>query len=217
MLWSRVTDRRLADPGYRVVNLTTFTNRCSDFADLEIVFKPNTDLAIWNYIAREIVAPRRRGLGVRRASTASSPPALPTSASACAPPTKFAFAAERDTQARQREVGAQPRGGDRPAAGPGRAPPGSRRSTPTSAGRHWLIYLRRLQARPSSPTPSTSSPTLAKGDPDEPLDSLQGEAGPARRPLRRPASARWCPSGPWASTSTPAAPGSTSRPTWSTC
>jgi len=37
------------------VNLTTFTNRCSNLADSEIVIKPNTDLAIQNYILREIV------------------------------------------------------------------------------------------------------------------------------------------------------------------
>ncbi len=56
VLWSRVTDRRLSNPKrVKVVNLTTFTNRCSDLADLEIIFKPQTDLAIWNYIAREIV------------------------------------------------------------------------------------------------------------------------------------------------------------------
>jgi nitrate reductase (cytochrome) len=56
ILWSRVTDRKLADPkNVKVVNLTTFTNRCSDLSDIEIVFKPHTDLAIWNYIAHEIV------------------------------------------------------------------------------------------------------------------------------------------------------------------
>ncbi len=56
ILWSRVTDKKLSNPDkVKVVNLTTFTNRTSDLADTEIVFKPNTDLAIWNYIAREIV------------------------------------------------------------------------------------------------------------------------------------------------------------------
>jgi nitrate reductase (cytochrome) len=39
-----------------VVNLTTYGNMSSDIADLEIIFKPNGDLAIQNYIAREIVA-----------------------------------------------------------------------------------------------------------------------------------------------------------------
>jgi nitrate reductase NapA len=56
ILWSRVTDRKLSDPDrVQIVNLTTFTNRCTNLADTEIVFKPQTDLAIWNYLAREIV------------------------------------------------------------------------------------------------------------------------------------------------------------------
>ncbi len=56
ILWSRVTDRKLTNPDkVKIFNLTTFTNRSSDLADTEIVFKPQTDLAIWNYIAREIV------------------------------------------------------------------------------------------------------------------------------------------------------------------
>lgn len=56
ILWSRATDRKLSDPErVKLVNLSTYTNRTSDLADIEIIFKPNTDLAIWNYIAREIV------------------------------------------------------------------------------------------------------------------------------------------------------------------
>ena len=56
ILWSRVTDRRLSNPDkVKVINLTTFKNRSSELADIEILFKPHTDLAIWNYIARKIV------------------------------------------------------------------------------------------------------------------------------------------------------------------
>nr|WP_104713107.1 periplasmic nitrate reductase subunit alpha [Helicobacter cetorum] len=56
ILWSRASDRRLSNPDrVKVVNLTTFSNRTSGIADIEIIFKPSTDLAIWNYIAREIV------------------------------------------------------------------------------------------------------------------------------------------------------------------
>ncbi|WP_095295924.1 nitrate reductase catalytic subunit NapA [Helicobacter sp. 13S00482-2] len=56
ILWSRVTDRKLNNPSkVKIINLSTYTNRTSDIADIEIVFKPSTDLAIWNYIAREIV------------------------------------------------------------------------------------------------------------------------------------------------------------------
>ncbi len=56
ILWSRVTDRKLSDPDrVKVVNISTYTHRTSDLADIEIIFSPNTDLALWNYIAHEIV------------------------------------------------------------------------------------------------------------------------------------------------------------------
>lgn len=56
VLWSKVTDRKLSRPKWvKLVNISTFTNRCSNIADLEIIIKPNSDLAILNYIAREIV------------------------------------------------------------------------------------------------------------------------------------------------------------------
>ncbi len=55
VLWTRVTDRKLSHPETKVVNLTTASNMSSGIADLEIIFKPQTDLAIMNYLAREIV------------------------------------------------------------------------------------------------------------------------------------------------------------------
>ena len=56
VLWSKITDRKLSSPDkVKVVNLSTYTNRCSTLADLEIIIKPNTDLAIMNYIAHELV------------------------------------------------------------------------------------------------------------------------------------------------------------------
>ncbi len=56
ILWSRVTDRKLSDPErVKVVSIQTYTHRTSDLADIEIIFSPNTDMALWNYIAREIV------------------------------------------------------------------------------------------------------------------------------------------------------------------
>jgi nitrate reductase NapA len=55
ILWSRVTDRKLTHENMKVVNLSTFTNRCSDLADLEIIFTPQTDLAIMNFIARHMI------------------------------------------------------------------------------------------------------------------------------------------------------------------
>ena len=56
ILWARVTDRKLSDPdNVRLVVLSTFRHRTMDLADIDIVFRPSTDVAIWNYIAREIV------------------------------------------------------------------------------------------------------------------------------------------------------------------
>jgi len=56
ILWSRVTDRKLSDPDrVKVINMSTYRHRTSDLADEEIIFTPNSDLAMWNYIAREIV------------------------------------------------------------------------------------------------------------------------------------------------------------------
>ncbi len=55
ILWSRITNRRLTHKDMVVVNLSTYGNMSSDIADIEIVFRPSGDLAIQNYIAREIV------------------------------------------------------------------------------------------------------------------------------------------------------------------
>ncbi len=56
ILWARVTDRKLSDPErVKVVNISTYRHRCSDLADIEIIFRPGSDLAMWNYLAREIV------------------------------------------------------------------------------------------------------------------------------------------------------------------
>ncbi|HEY5719789.1 MAG TPA: nitrate reductase catalytic subunit NapA, partial [Gammaproteobacteria bacterium] len=55
ILWSRLTDRRLTAPHVKVAVLSTFHNRNFDLADLGIVFTPQTDLAILNYIANYII------------------------------------------------------------------------------------------------------------------------------------------------------------------
>ncbi len=56
ILWSRVTDRKLSDPdNVKVVNIQTYTHRTCDLGDFNIIFRPQTDLALWNYIAHEIV------------------------------------------------------------------------------------------------------------------------------------------------------------------
>ena len=59
ILWTRVADRRLGHPHVKVAVLSTFTHRSSDLADIPIIFKPGTDLAILNYIANYIITTGR--------------------------------------------------------------------------------------------------------------------------------------------------------------
>ncbi len=55
ILWTRVTDRRLSAPHVKVAVLSTFEHRSFDLADIPMVFAPQTDLAILNYIANYII------------------------------------------------------------------------------------------------------------------------------------------------------------------
>jgi len=59
ILWTRVTDRRLSAPHVKVAVLSTFENRNFDLADLGMVFAPQSDLAILNYIANYIIQNER--------------------------------------------------------------------------------------------------------------------------------------------------------------
>jgi nitrate reductase NapA len=55
MLWARVTQRRLTEPTTKIVNLTVYSNRTSEMSDQEIIFAPQSDLAIANGIANLII------------------------------------------------------------------------------------------------------------------------------------------------------------------
>ncbi|EPX77942.1 periplasmic nitrate reductase subunit alpha [Salipiger mucosus] len=55
ILWTRLADRRLGTPGVKCAVLSTFSHRSMDLADIPMVFKPGTDLAILNYIANHII------------------------------------------------------------------------------------------------------------------------------------------------------------------
>jgi len=172
MLWARVVDERLRRPAYKVINLTTYANATSEAADVEIVFRPNTDLAIWNYIAREIVkrgavdqdfvgkhcvfaaGPVDIGFGMREDTAA-------------------AFPEEKDTLARQKTVvltreEAIARGLD-PEVRQERA-----QSASGGAQRHWLISFEDFQ-KGLEPYTLDFVATLAKGDPDEPMDAFKAK------------------------------------------
>ncbi|KGK00627.1 nitrate reductase catalytic subunit NapA [Thalassotalea sp. ND16A] len=55
ILWTRLTDRRLSAPHVKVAVLSTFEHRSFDLADNGMIFTPQTDLAILNFIANYII------------------------------------------------------------------------------------------------------------------------------------------------------------------
>ncbi|HYD95225.1 MAG TPA: nitrate reductase catalytic subunit NapA [Noviherbaspirillum sp.] len=59
ILWTRVSDRRLSAPHARVAVLSTYEHRSFELADLPVIFRPQTDLAMLNYIANHIIKTNR--------------------------------------------------------------------------------------------------------------------------------------------------------------
>jgi nitrate reductase (cytochrome) len=55
ILWTRMSDHKLSNPKVKVAVLSTFEHRSYDMADLPIIFTPQSDLAILNFIANYIV------------------------------------------------------------------------------------------------------------------------------------------------------------------
>ncbi|MCL2713323.1 MAG: nitrate reductase catalytic subunit NapA [Alphaproteobacteria bacterium] len=55
ILWSRLTDRRLTHPGCEVHILSTFEHRCFELADNPMIFTPQSDLAILNFVANYLI------------------------------------------------------------------------------------------------------------------------------------------------------------------
>jgi len=170
ILWSRIADRRISSDkaDVRIVNLTTYTNMSSDLADIELVIRPNSDLAIQNYIAREIVArgavdkefverhcvfttgPYDIGYGMRGTSD-------------------HAFEAERDIQAKELEVRL-----DAAEAVAQRRKPGEtvKQANRDTAGKHWLINFDDFK-KALEPYTLDFVAELARGDPDEDLDAFK--------------------------------------------
>jgi nitrate reductase NapA len=168
ILWSRVSDRRLSTENARIVNLTTFSNMSSDIADLEIIFRPNTDLAIQNYIAREIIkrdavnwdfvnkhcvfatGPYDIGYGMRATD-------------------KYAMPAEKDILAKELKVKLDPAEARAQRRKPGEVVEQKNRKT---AGKHWMITFEEFK-KGVEPYDLDFVAELAKGDPDESLESFK--------------------------------------------
>ncbi|MFO0581718.1 MAG: nitrate reductase catalytic subunit NapA [Anaeromyxobacter sp.] len=172
MLWARIVDERLRRPTYKIFNLTTYANATSEACDVEIVFRPNADLAIWNYLAREVVkrgavdrafvdahcafaaGPTEIGFGMRRDD-------------------KAAFEAEKDTRLRERTVVLT----KEEAAARGLAPDAPRERAQDGAAapqKHWLISFEEF-AKGLEPYTLDFVAPLAKGDPDEPLEAFKAK------------------------------------------
>ena len=162
ILWSRATDRRLTNDNVRIVNLTTFGNQTSNVADVEIVFKPGTDLAIQNYILREIISndavnhdfvnkhcvfatgPYDIGYGMRGTDN-------------------YAFEAEKDVLAKELEVTLDKYEAIAQRKKPGQVVKQENRDTPV---KHWLIGFEDFK---SAVEPYTLEfvAELSQGDPSE--------------------------------------------------
>ncbi len=170
MLWARVVDERRRRGDYRIFNLTTYSNRSSDLADTEIVFKPNTDLAIWNYIAREILARGTydRDFVQKHCVFATGPYDIGYGMRGT---DRYGFDSEKDTLLREREVVL-----DEKEAIAQRRQPGQKveQKNRTSAGKHWLIGFEDFR-KALEPYTLDFVAELAKGDPDEDLDSFRAK------------------------------------------
>jgi len=55
ILWTRISDRRLSNPHVKVNVLSTYTHRSFELADLGMIFTPQSDLAIANFIANYVI------------------------------------------------------------------------------------------------------------------------------------------------------------------
>jgi len=170
ILWARVSDRRLSNDYVKLVNLTTCSNQTSDIADLEIVFKPGTDLAIQNYLLREIIkrdavnhdfvkkhcvfatGPYDIGYGMRATS-------------------KYAFDAEKDIQSKELEVTL-----DKDEAIAQRKKTGEvvKQANRTKAMSHWMIEFEEFK-KGVEPYTLDFVAQLSKGDQDEDLETYKAK------------------------------------------
>ncbi len=170
VLWSRMTDRKLTHKPTKIFNITTYANMSSDIADVDLVIKPNGDLAIMNYLAREIVA-----RGAMNRDFVDKHCVFATGAVdigyGMRPTTKFALEAEKDTVAKEMVVVL-----DRNEAIGQRRKAGEKveQKDRTAAGRHWLISFDEYR-RGLEPYTLEFVAELAKGDPDESLDSFKAK------------------------------------------
>jgi nitrate reductase NapA len=185
ILWSRVTDRKLSDPDrVKVINMSTYRHRTSDLADIEIIFSPNTDLAMWNYIAREIVynnpdaidwdflkknivfaaSPVNMGYGMRRKGEKSLTPERPDGSAG-----KYSA---KEMETINHEMVHKVSAKEAPALEPYGYKEGDDMVNKPAGLKHWEISFEEYK-KFLAPYTLDYVAKIAKGDPDEPLEQFK--------------------------------------------
>lgn len=187
ILWSRVTDRKLSDPErVKVVNISTYTHRTSDLADIEIIFSPSTDLAMWNYVAREIVynnpqaidwdfvkkhmifcaQPVNMGYGMRRAGEKSLTPVRPDGSAG-----KYsALEMETINQEMKKVISAK----EAPALEPFGYKEGDTMVNKPAGLKHWEISFEEYK-KFLAPYTLDYTAKISKGNPDEDIEEFKAK------------------------------------------
>jgi nitrate reductase NapA len=171
ILWSRITDARLGKNDVKVTTLSTFGHQSSMNSDSEIIFAPNTDLAILNYILREII--HRDGIDhdfvTKHCAFATGPYDI---GYGLRNNNKYNLSnKEDDTTNRENEVVLT----EAEAIAQRRTPGERVKQTNTKAPvKHWQIGLDDFKKAVEPYTLDFVAP-LAKGDPDEDLDAFKAK------------------------------------------
>jgi len=185
ILWSRVTDRKLSDPDrVKVVNIQTYTHRTCDLGDFNIIFKPQTDLLLWNYLAREIVynhpeaidwdfikkniiftaGPVNIGYGMRRKGEKSLTPERPDGSAG-----KYSA---KEMEIIKHEMEHVVSKDEAPALAPYGYKAGDKMENTAGTLKHWEISFEEYK-RSLEPYTLDYVARVAKGDPDESIESFK--------------------------------------------
>ena len=169
VLWSRVADRKLTHAATKIINVTTYKNMSSNLADTTIIFKPNTDLAILNYILREIV-----NRGAVEQDFVNKHCIFATGnvdiGYGMRPTDKFAFAAEKDVQKKQNEIVLDK--WEAIAQGRKEGQVVKQVQQGGKAGGHWSITFEEFK-KGLEPYTLDFVAELSKGDPDESMEDFK--------------------------------------------
>lgn len=169
VLWSRVADRKLTHAATKIINVTTYKNMSSNLADITIIFKPNTDLAILNYILREIV-----NRGAVEQDFVNKHCIFATGnvdiGYGMRPTDKFAFPAEKDVQKKQNEIVLDK--WEAIAQGRKEGQVVKQVQQGGKAGGHWSITFEEFK-KGLEPYTLDFVAELSKGDPDESMEDFK--------------------------------------------